>query len=114
MTVKTRQVSSSGQHAMAWRHILGKGFCLGPIVLAFRGASAAAGYLLQPGDTVEVTVQGVPDLKRRAMIREDGYIPFPLIGNIEFANHTLVQVRDNIVTSWSAATSLQLLMLRLT
>src|SRR5262245_40570444 len=81
---------------MAWPHMLGKALWLGLMVFAFRGASAAADYLLQPGDTVEVTVQAVPELKRRAMIGQDGYVPFPLIGNIEFANHTVVHVRDNI------------------
>jgi polysaccharide biosynthesis/export protein len=63
---------------------------------ALGAGPAGADYLLQPGDTVEITVQGVPELKRRSVLREDGYIPFPLIGNINFVELSLVQVRDNI------------------
>src|SRR5262252_3027975 len=83
---------------MAWvrTRIPARVLCLGVVIFAFNITSAVADYLLQPGDIVEVTVQGVPELKRRALIREDGYIPFPLIGSVEFANQTLLEVRNRI------------------
>jgi len=65
-------------------------------MLAIASSASAGEYLLQPGDTVEITVQGVPELKRRSIIREDGYIPFPIIGNVTFSNLSLSEVRKNI------------------
>lgn len=69
--------------------------CVAALVVTC-GSAAAAEYKLQPGDTVEITVQGVPELQRKATIREDGYIPFPMIGNVNFVDLTLSEVRDSI------------------
>ena len=33
---------------------------------------AGAEYLIQPGDTLEVTVAGLPDLKHRGVVGPDG------------------------------------------
>jgi polysaccharide export outer membrane protein len=41
-----------------------------------------AGYILGPGDVVEVDVLGQSEFKTRARIRTDGTIPLPFLGNV--------------------------------
>jgi polysaccharide biosynthesis/export protein len=45
-------------------------------------ASAPADYPLGPGDVVRITVFQIPDLTTETRVSEQGYISFPLIGNL--------------------------------
>lgn len=67
------------------------------------GAAAASGrggsqldYQLQPGDTVNISVWKEKDLETEALVRPDGGLSFPLVGDIAAEGHTLRQVRDTI------------------
>ncbi len=40
------------------------------------------GYTLQPGDVLEISVWKEPDLQRDVLVRPDGGISFPLVGDI--------------------------------
>ncbi|SRR5579883_613968 len=51
-------------------------------------------YRLQPGDVVTISVWKEKDLETEALVRPDGGLSFPLVGDIEAAGHTLRQVRD--------------------
>ncbi len=42
-------------------------------------------YLLQAGDQIEVFVYRQPDLSRKSIIRPDGYISLPLLGDVKAA-----------------------------
>jgi polysaccharide export outer membrane protein len=42
-------------------------------------------YLLQPGDQIEVFVYRQPDFTRKTVVRPDGYISLPLLGDIKAA-----------------------------
>jgi polysaccharide biosynthesis/export protein len=53
-------------------------------------------YLLQPGDTVTISVWKEKDLETEALIRPDGGLSFPLVGDVQARGHTLRQVRDTI------------------
>ena len=53
-------------------------------------------YHLQPGDTVSISVWKEKDLETEALVRPDGGLSFPLVGDIEAKGHTLRQVRDTI------------------
>lgn len=72
-------------------------------VAAFAAAPVAApviedtaSYLLQPGDTVAVSVWKEPDLTAELLVRPDGAITLPLAGQIDAAGHTVDEVRGTI------------------
>ena len=53
-------------------------------------------YHLQPGDSVTISVWKEKDLDTEALVRPDGGLSFPLVGDVEAEGHTLRQVRDTI------------------
>jgi polysaccharide export outer membrane protein len=53
-------------------------------------------YHLQPGDTVTISVWKEKDLDTEALVRPDGGLSFPLVGDVEAKGHTLREVRDTI------------------
>ena len=56
--------------------------------------SSQLDYRLQPGDVVTISVWKEKDLETDALVRPDGGLSFPLVGDIEAEGHTLRQVRD--------------------
>ncbi len=54
----------------------------------------APGYLVGPGDTLEVVVLGETDLSRTVIVRPDGKISLPLIGDVPVAGQTPPQVAE--------------------
>lgn len=82
---------------MMRRYIRGgrTGALLAAIGLALLSAlvPCRAEYLLSPGDIIEITVAGVPDLKQRAPIQLDGTITLPMIGSIVAAGSTSTDVQ---------------------
>ncbi|GJD80639.1 hypothetical protein NBEOAGPD_3881 [Methylobacterium gregans] len=73
--------------------------CLGLAVLlhaALGSGAAAAEYLLQPGDTLEFSVAGVPDLKQKLTVDLDGAVAVPLIGQVRAAGQTVGAVRERV------------------
>lgn len=59
-------------------------------------AGSQLDYRLQPGDTVTISVWKEKDLETEALVRPDGGLSFPLVGDVAAAGHTLRQVRDVI------------------
>ena len=74
-------------------------FCIAASLIASVGnfASAADVYLLQPGDLLTVSVWKEVDLSSELVVRPDGGISLPLVGEIAAAGHTVEQVRATIV-----------------
>jgi polysaccharide export outer membrane protein len=60
------------------------------------GALAADNYVLQPGDLLTVSVWKETDLSTDLIVRPDGGISMPLVGEVEAAGHTVEQVRSTI------------------
>lgn len=52
------------------------------------GAWAQDGYLLQPGDRIEISVLEDPGLNRTVLVRPDGLITMPLVGTVPAAGLT--------------------------
>jgi polysaccharide export outer membrane protein len=52
------------------------------------GGSNAATLLIAPGDELEVTVYGAPDLSTHARVENDGNILLPLVGLVSVAGET--------------------------
>jgi polysaccharide biosynthesis/export protein len=71
------------------------GLCL---ILLSSNVLARGGYSLQPGDILEVSVWKEPDLQREVLVRPDGGISFPLVGNIRARNSSVQQVNKEITT----------------
>jgi polysaccharide export outer membrane protein len=53
-------------------------------------------YAIGPSDTVKVTVRDNPDLTAEAVVRPDGTIGLPLVGEIRAAGMTTTQLRSEI------------------
>jgi polysaccharide export outer membrane protein len=82
---------------MMRRHIRGgrTGALLAAIGLALLSAlvPCRAEYRLSPGDVIEITVAGMPELKQRAPIQLDGTIAIPMAGTIVAAGSTSADVQ---------------------
>jgi polysaccharide export outer membrane protein len=59
-------------------------------------ASARADYLLAIGDVLELSAVGVPELRQKMPIGQDGTISVPLAGQLQVSGLTLEQVRGKI------------------
>ncbi len=69
-------------------------FILGLLSLLSDVARAAdSDYLLQPGDTLVVSVWKETDLTSDTLVRPDGGISMPLVGEVTAAGHTVEEVR---------------------
>jgi polysaccharide export outer membrane protein len=66
------------------------------LVLATPTVRAGNDYVLQPGDTLTVSVWKEPDLTGEQLVRPDGGISLPLVGNVDASGHTADQVRAAI------------------
>ncbi len=53
-------------------------------------------YLVQPGDSLQVTVWKEPELQGEVLVRPDGGLSFPLAGEIQAAGHTVDEIRKTL------------------
>jgi len=65
-------------------------------VVLLAPAAARADYLLAIGDVLELSAVGVPELKQKMPIGQDGTISVPLAGQLQVSGLTLDQVRGKI------------------
>jgi polysaccharide export outer membrane protein len=59
---------------------------------------ADPGYLIGPEDALEIAVWKDETLKSTALVRPDGAVSFPLVGDVQAAGRTAQQVRDELTT----------------
>ena len=57
-----------------------------------------SGYRLNAGDVLQISVWKEEELSREVLVRPDGGISFPLVGDVPAANRTVMQVQEAIVT----------------
>ena len=53
-------------------------------------------YIVQPGDTLTVTVWKEQDLQGDILVRPDGGLTFPLAGEVQAAGHTVEDIRKTL------------------
>ena len=53
-------------------------------------------YLIGPEDVLDISVWKEEELQREVLVRPDGQISFPLVGDVKAAGRTPTQVRDEI------------------
>lgn len=58
-------------------------------------------YLIKSGDTLNILVRRVIDLSREVIVRPDGMISFPLIGDMQAASITLAQLNEELTRKLS-------------
>jgi polysaccharide export outer membrane protein len=59
-------------------------------------------YIIGPEDILEISVWRTPDLSREAVVRPDGRISLPLIGDVIAVGSTTSELRDNITEKLKA------------
>lgn len=73
-------------------------FCMAALVapLAAAESLSTAGYLMGPEDTLEIAVWKEESLQREVLVRPDGMISFPLLGDLQAAGRTPSQLKAEI------------------
>lgn len=62
-------------------------------------ASAGSGtYEIGAEDVLEISVWREKDLQREVLVRPDGWLTFPLVGNVQAAGKTTAQLQSEITT----------------
>lgn len=70
-------------------------------LLLLAPASAWSAYQLQPGDILEISITGIPELKQRSPIGLEGDVSIPLVGQMKVRGLTVAEVRELIIRSLS-------------
>lgn len=78
------------------RPLTRKALCLAALLCMVTAPAGGAEYRLQPGDVVEVSIFGPPDMQRRVAVQLDGTLPIPLAGRVVAAGATLAEVEARI------------------
>jgi polysaccharide export outer membrane protein len=73
-------------------------FWAGIVVVTSIEGCLGAQYKLAPGDTVEVSIGGLPDQRSRGQIQIDGTIALPGVGTVEVAGLTPSEMQSRIET----------------
>jgi polysaccharide export outer membrane protein len=53
-------------------------------------------YIVQPGDTLTISVWKEQDLQGEILVRPDGGLTFPLAGDVQAAGHTVEDIRKTL------------------
>ncbi len=68
------------------------------LAAAVMSAAASAGEpIIGVGDTVEVSVSGMPDLMKRSLVDQDGLISYPLVGTLKAEGLSTAELRDRLL-----------------
>lgn len=70
--------------------------CATPEPVSAQASMADPGYRLGPEDVVMISVWKDENLTREAIVRPDGMVSFPLIGDVPAMGHTVEDVRQDI------------------
>ncbi len=63
-----------------------------------KSKSYAQDYLIGPADVIEISIWGEKDLIKQVVVRPDGKVSFPLVGDITVAGKTTTQVKKEVET----------------
>ncbi len=72
---------------------IGLFFAIALIVFFTPKNSKAGDYIIAPADVLEISIWGEKELTRQLVVRPDGKVSFPLIGDIEVAGKTTAQLK---------------------
>jgi polysaccharide biosynthesis/export protein len=63
----------------------------------FASDATATDYRLRPGDTIEISVAGVPELKQRLTLDIDGQTTLPLVGVLHGSGLTVAELKEKLL-----------------
>ena len=67
------------------------------LLMALQSAHAQqSGYVVKPGDVLEISVWKEPDLQRQVLIRPDGAFSFPLVGQVDARGKTVIDLNKTV------------------
>lgn len=69
-------------------------FLLLPVVLPF--ASKAGDYVIGPDDILKINVYREEELDRVVKVSSNGYITFPLVGEVKAGGHTALELQQGL------------------
>jgi polysaccharide export outer membrane protein len=75
--------------------------CVGTSAHAADNSAAMGAYKIEPGDILQVSVWKEEDLTKSVIVRPDGQISFPLVGEASAAGNTLEAVRKQLADKLS-------------
>lgn len=59
-------------------------------------APPAEAYLIEPGDVLEISVWREEDLTKPVIVRPDGGLSFPLVGNVQASGKSIEQLQNEV------------------
>ena len=67
------------------------------ILVSYTSHAEVDGYVISPGDTLSIKVFDEPELTLESIkVSADGMIPYPLLGRVQVAGHTVVTLEKHI------------------
>ncbi len=66
------------------------------LVAATTGSAAADTYRLGHGDVVEIDVWREAEMQKQVVVRPDGMVSFPLVGDVKAAGETVAELKQAI------------------
>lgn len=60
-------------------------------------AIEAETYIVGPGDVLKISVWKEPDMDHTVLVKPDGGITFPLVGDIRASGMTTIELRDEVI-----------------
>ncbi len=70
--------------------------CLGPVNVTTIPDSQVSGYKIGPEDILKISVWGDEELSPEVIVRPDGKISMPLVGEIQASGRTTEEIRQEI------------------
>lgn len=67
-----------------------------------QGAARAQEYLLHPGDVIEMSITGLPEMSQRSTVQIDGSLSLPEVGDIDAAGRPISEIREVIRAALSS------------
>jgi polysaccharide export outer membrane protein len=64
--------------------------------LLLHPGAALAEYLVAPGDTLEISIVSLPELRQRAQVNLEGQISYPLLGSLSVAGLPLADIQSKL------------------
>lgn len=65
-------------------------------VLLLHPGAALAQYLVAPGDTLEISIVSLPELRQRAQVNLEGQVSYPLLGSMSVAGLSLAEIQSKL------------------
>lgn len=67
-----------------------------PTIAAPKSDAAADAYRIEPGDLLEIAVWREEGLEKEVLVRPDGGLSFPLVGNVQASGKSIEQLQSEV------------------